>query len=348
MIELKNLSMKLPGFALKDISLKVEKGEYFIILGPTGAGKTLLLETIAGIYTPSAGDITIEGESVTGKPPEERGVSIVYQDQALFPHMSVRKNILFGLRVSKEDPARQAETLEWISNLLGIKDLLQRRPTTLSGGERQKVALARALAVRPELLLLDEPLSALDPESREKLQDELRRIHAGLGITILHVTHDFEEAMTLGQRIAVLNRGSICQTGSPDDIFLRPSSAFIARYTMSRNIFNGRQVAGQDDGIFFETDTGWQMEVAAENSEADCACIRPELIKISRTQPQDTPNAFQGKVSGAANRGAYNIVRVNLPPELFCYVPRLDGDGIETGQQVWLSFEPQAVHLFNA
>jgi ABC-type Fe3+/spermidine/putrescine transport system ATPase subunit len=160
----------------------------------------------------------------------------------------------------------------------------------------------------------------------------------------MQVTHDFEEALTLGQRISVLNKGRLYQTGSPEDIFLRPESVFVARYTMSRNIFKGK-ISKQDGKTFFEIDDR-RFEVVDTSTEPNHACIRPESIRIGCDKDIGSSNVFSGKVSGVANRGAYTVVRVNLPPELFCYVPRLNGNGINAGQTVWLSFEPQAVHLF--
>ena len=345
MIELKDVEMKLAGFALKNINLRLRQGEYFIILGPTGAGKTLLLETIAGIRAIARGDIAIRGRSVVSIPPERRGVGIVYQDQALFSHLSVRENILFGLRVSKTRTYRKAETLEWLCSLLDIDCLLERNPDTLSGGERQKVALARALAVRPDILLLDEPLSSLDPESREKLQEELGCIHSELGLTTVHVTHDFEEAMTLGHRIAVLNQGSIYQVGSRDDIFLRPESSFVARYTLGRNIFKGRLIPTRNGRATFDME-GWQIEVFSRDTEADYACIRPESISISHIRPAGGINTFCGTISAVLNRGTYSVIKVNLPPEIFCYVLRPDLHGFKEKQVAWLKFEPQSVHVF--
>jgi len=345
MIEIKNLGIEFAGFALRDITLRIEKGEYFIILGPTGAGKTLLLESIAGLYPLGTGDIIIRGQSVSDKPPEKRGISIVYQDQALFPHMLVKENILFGLKLQKASVEKQSAALKWLNDLLGIEHLLHRRPASLSGGERQKVALARALSIEPEILLLDEPLSALDPANREKLQDELKRLHDELNLTILHVTHDFEEALTLGQRIAILHEGRVGQVGSPDDIFLRPESCFVASYTMSRNIYEGRVKRDVTGRTVFETGD-WKIEVATERTTANFACIRPEFIEIVPTEIMNAKNIFPGTVINLANRGAYYMARVNLPPEVVCYIPHSSNLNLKTGHQVWLKFSPEAVQLF--
>jgi len=204
MIQVKNLCVDLGDFMLSDINLHIKPGEYFVVLGPTGAGKTVLLETIAGLHPIKSGEIRVKGKEVTQLEPEKRNISIVYQDHVLFPHLSVKDNILFGLKIRKHPEQEIQATLDWMTGLLGISHLLHRKPETLSGGERQKVALARALSIKPQVLLLDEPLSALDPETRESVQRELRQLHNQLKVTAIHVTHDFEEAIALGSRIAIL------------------------------------------------------------------------------------------------------------------------------------------------
>ena len=223
MIEVKNLCVDLGEFVLKDISLNISDGEYFIILGPTGSGKTVLLESIAGLYPIKRGEIWLRGKDVTRVEPEKRKISIVYQDHVLFPHLSVKDNIVFGLKMHKAKADELSNRLDWVTELLGISSLLHRLPDTLSGGEKQKVALGRAVITQPELLLVDEPLSALDPETRENVQQELRQLHKTLGITILHVTHDFEEAISLGERIAVVGEGHLMQVGTTEEIFRHPN-----------------------------------------------------------------------------------------------------------------------------
>lgn len=202
-----------------------------MLVGPTGAGKTVLLESIAGIRKISSGQIWIDGVRVNDLEPENRGVTIVYQDCALFPHMSVAENINFGLRVRRKTAFEIRTEQKWIVDLLNLGALLLRKPASLSGGERQKVSLARSLVVRPRVLLLDEPLSALDWQIREDLQLELKRLNQILGITVIHVTHDFEEALGLGKHMAVLEHGQIRQSGTPEEIFTKPSSDFVARFT---------------------------------------------------------------------------------------------------------------------
>ena len=254
MIDIRNLSVELGGFALHDICLNINRGEYFIILGPTGAGKTVLLESIAGVQPIKTGQIWLGGKDVTGMKPEERGASIVYQDYMLFPHYSVRENIVFGLKVRRENPQQITLGLNRVVQLLGIEPLLLRRPDTLSGGEKQKVALARAIVTNPGVLLLDEPLSALDPQTRENVRQEILQLHGQLGLTVLHVTHDFEEAITMGDRIAVIGEGTIKQVGIPDEIFRHPNSEFVARFTMAGNILSGVAMKDNSGATVFVVD----------------------------------------------------------------------------------------------
>jgi len=207
-LTLEGIAKKLGDFSLKEISLEVKPGEYFVILGPSGAGKTVLLEILAGIYPPDQGKIWLGERDITHWPPEKRRFGFVYQDHALFPHPTVEGNIGFGLRDSRLNPLQRKQEIRETADLLGIAHLLSRQPHTLSGGESQRVALARALITRPPVLLLDEPLSSLDPPTREILQQELKRLHLIFGSIFIHVTHDFEEAFFLGERIGVLMGGN--------------------------------------------------------------------------------------------------------------------------------------------
>ena len=348
MIQVKNLSVDIGDFALRDINLSVETGEYFIILGPTGAGKTVLLESIAGLYPIKSGQIWLRGKEVTRFEPEKRNISIVYQDHVLFPHLSVAENIIFGLKLRRQSRQQLGETLDWLSDLLDIAHLLGRRPGTLSGGERQKVALARALSVRPELLLLDEPLSALDPETREGVQKELRRLHDRLKVTTIHVTHDFEEAIALGDRIAVLGEGHIKQVGTVEQIFHQPNSEFVARFTVARNIFTG-EVVDRDSGntVFRTGDT--ELAVATELRGEWHASIRPEDILVSH-QPlmSSARNSFCGTITSVSDKGSTLYLTVTLPLDFVCLVTRRSFEemALAEGQQVYITFKASAVHIF--
>ena len=348
MIEVKGLSVDLGDFLLKDITFEVKQSEYYIILGPTGAGKTVLLESIAGLYPVKKGEIWLNGKEITNLEPEKRGIGVVYQDYVLFPHLSVKENIAFGLRL-KGLPRQEIEaTIGWLVELLNISHLLERKPDTLSGGESQKVALARALSVKPEVLLLDEPLSALDPETREDIQHELRRIHERLNMTVIQVTHDFEEAVALGDRIAVIGEGRIMQVGTSEQVFRQPNSEFVARFAMSRNIFSGEVRDGDEECAVINVGD-MQIAVASELRGKFHASIRPEDILIS-TEPlkSSARNCLHGAISRVDNRGATFLLTVTVPPEFICLVTRRSFEEMELGEgkEVFLTFKASAVHVF--
>ncbi len=347
-LEVKDLWIDLKEFHLREIDLDVCDGEYFVILGPTGAGKTVLLETIAGLYQPHKGRILLDGDDITAVPPERRGIGFVYQDYMLFPHMDVARNIAFGLRKRGLDHKTVEERVNALSHLLGIGHLLHRSPRTLSGGEQQRAALARALVVEPRLLLLDEPLSALDPETREGLQRELARIHRELGTTTLHVTHDFEEAIALGERIAVLNNGHVVQVGSAEDIFRKPNSEFVARFVGVRNVFPG-EVRPEDESHKVLRLAGVDVAVVTNLVGDAHGSIRPEDILISREPLRSSAlNCFRGRIADVANRGSIVYVTVRVPPDFVCMITRrsLEEMALEAGQEVYVTFKASAVHVF--
>lgn len=230
MIELAGLHLGLGDFALRGISLGIDKGEYWVILGPSGCGKSVLLQTIAGFFSPEQGRIRVEGRDVTALPPERRRMGLVFQQAALFPHKSVFGNIAYGLRARGAKPDEIRSTVDRLVERLGLGPILGRPVATLSGGEAQRIAVARALAIRPDLLLLDEPMSALDHNTRLELQVELGRIHRELGLTTLHVTHSREEAAALGDHIAVMLGGRIVQQGRAAEVTARPRCPFVARF----------------------------------------------------------------------------------------------------------------------
>ena len=348
MIQIKNLHVDLKDFQLQDINLTVSDGEYFIVLGPTGAGKTVLLESIAGLYPIKSGEIWLKGKEVTQLAPEKRGISIVYQDHVLFPHLSVRDNIIFGLKLHKQPKQKTEVALDWVTELLGISHLLNRKPDTLSGGEQQKVALARALSIKPEVLLLDEPLSALDPETREGVQKELRQLHKQSKVTTIHVTHDFEEAIALGNHIAVLGEGCIKQVGTPEQIFRQPNSEFIARFAMARNIFPGEVIDKGNETTVFRTE-GVELAVVTELRGKLHASVRPEDILIS-TEPlhSSARNSFGGTITHVMDRGSTLYLTVSLPPDFICLVTRRSFEemGLAEGKKVYITFKATAMHIF--
>lgn len=230
MISLENVSISLGDFSLKSVNLEIPSGEYFSILGPTGAGKTVILELIAGLYKPDKGNILINNENVEEIPPEKRGVGFVYQDYALFPHLNIYKNISFGLKLRKISQEEIRNTVLELTELFNITHLLSRFPGTLSGGEQQRVSLARALALRPKILLMDEPLSSLDPNTKNFLRKEIKRIHRAYECTIVHVTHDFNEANTLATLVGIILDGQIRQVGTPEEVFKDNGDLKVSRF----------------------------------------------------------------------------------------------------------------------
>jgi len=258
--------------AVDDVTLSIRRGEFFSLLGPSGCGKTTLMRIIAGFESADSGSVTLAGADMAGVPPHRRDVNMVFQNYALFPHLSVGGNIAFGLRIAKSDDldGRIARALAKV-NLSGYE---ARSVTTLSGGEQQRVALARAIVTGPRVLLLDEPLSALDLKLRKGLQAELRRLQRELGMTFIFVTHDQEEALAMSDRIAVMNRGRVEQVGSPEDIYEKPSTRFTAEFVGAGNFFEG-----SGDGRTFRTKDGLSFEAPATGEAV--ILVRPEKMKIA-------------------------------------------------------------------
>ena len=247
MLRLDDIGLALGSFHLRGIHLHIRAGEYLVLLGPTGAGKTVLLETIAGLYAPDQGRILLHGRDITRTAPEKRHLGIVYQDYALFPHFTVFDNIGFGLKMRKTAPKDIDLQVRAMADFLKISHLLTRLPANLSGGERQRSALARALVLQPEVLLLDEPLSAVDRLTGNFLRDELKRIHRELGMTILHITHNMEEAFFLADRMAVMNQGKILQQGTVGEVCGQPKNRFVAELMGLKNFLPVRL---RKNGIF--------------------------------------------------------------------------------------------------
>ncbi len=347
MITIKDLERSWKEFNLTDINLKVDRGEYFVILGPTGAGKTLLLELIAGFYIPDRGEIWVDGVNVTDLAPEEREVGFVYQDYALFPHLTVRKNIEFGLRVKKLPEDEIGRAASGMMDLLGITHLEGRYPDTLSGGERQKTAIARALVLKPDLLLMDEPLSALDARTKLTMQDELKKIHRESGVTMVHVTHDQTEAMIMADRIGVMMDGEIVQVGEVREIFNKPVNERIADFVGVENVLEG-VISCMEDGLaVIDLD---EIEIAAI-SDLDVGCrvsafLRPEEITISRVSRETSArNNIEGEILRIVNLGA--IVRIELYSGLVAFTTRQSAEELELkiGENVYASFKATAVHV---
>jgi len=348
MIEIKDLCVDLRKFSLKDVTFDVQDGEYFVLLGHTGAGKTVLMESIAGLNSVSSGQIKINGRDVTHLNLEKRNIGFAFQDYVLYPHLSVRDNISFGLMWKGKTRQEIEDGINRVVELLDLADLLDRRATSLSGGESQKICLARALAIKPDLLLLDEPLGAVDPETREATERELKELHDRLRLTTIHVTHNFEEAMTLGDRIAVLREGCLLQIGTPEQIFRHPKSEFVARFVMARNVFEG-EVSENPEGQSVFYVGGIKLAVATALRGRLHASIRPEDILISREpQPSGALNSFPGTITRITDRGSVIYLTVNVPPDFTCLIlrPSLEEMELKEKQKVFLTFKASAVNVF--
>lgn len=343
-IELKDLSVDLGEFKIKRINLAINDGEYFVVLGPTGAGKTILLETIVGIHDPHQGKIYIKGKDRTKTAPESRNIGFVYQDYALFPHLSVYKNIQFGLKAKKIKDKK--EKTKRILDLLGIRGLVSRNPKTLSGGEKQKVALARAIVTEPEILLLDEPLAALDRRTRDYLRDELSKINHELGITMIHVTHDQPEAMILGERTCVLMRGQILQIGETNEVFTQPINEEVADFVGVENIFDGKVHSTANGTCTIQVNDYRIVAVSDQNKEQVKVFIRPEDIILSVKKPDSSArNTIPGTVESMTKLGP--IYRVILDNGLSSYVTKqsVENLGLKSGKKVYASFKATAVKV---
>ena len=351
-IRLSGVSKRFGDFvAVDNINLTIEKGELFTIVGGSGCGKTTLLRMLAGFETPTSGTIEIDGVDITNQPPYHRHVNMMFQSYAVFPHMSVEKNISYGLRKERAPRAEISKRVDEMLDLVQLSDLRSRKPDQLSGGQRQRVALARALIKRPKVLLLDEPLAALDKKLRERTQFELMNIQDELGITFVVVTHDQEEAMALSSRIAVMDEGRFRQIGTPKEIYEFPTNRFVAEFIGTINTFKGRVAAIADEGIkVFSTEAGVTLmalgkQLVEEGQEVEIA-IRPEKIFVSKEKPRNTDDVcLSGVVDDLGYLGNRSLYRIRLESGKIVQVSsqnrrRSITRFLEWEDQVWISWRP--------
>lgn len=352
MIEIKDLSINLGEFFLKDINLTIGDGEYFVILGPTGAGKTILIECVAGLHRIRKGEIRIDGKDTTYLAPEERSIGYVPQDYVLFPFLNVADNIAFGLRQAKYPKAYIEEKVETLVNLMGVSHLLHRDTRSLSGGEKQRVALARALALSPAVLLLDEPLSSLDLQTSKYLRLELRRIHKELGVTTLHITHNHVEAEEMADRIAILNMGKLEQVGNPDEVFFYPENKIVADFTGAPNILDCDYCRTLGQGLVEAGCGRLRIILPHDGDRVQRIALFPRDIYISDTQPPGPQvNRFKGtitniKLSGATVRlevkVGENALQTEMPHDIY-----KDMD-LKVGKEVFLIFKLRRIRVFES
>ncbi len=340
--------------AVDNLSLDIFEREFFCLLGPSGCGKTTLMRMLAGFEQPSEGTITLGGRDLAGVPPYRRPVNMMFQSYALFPHMSVERNIGFGLRQDGLPKAEIAARVEEMLRLVQLERLAKRYPGQLSGGQRQRVALARALAKRPRLLLLDEPLAALDKKLREETQFELMDLQHTLGMTFVVVTHDQEEAMTMADRIAVMDQGRIAQVATPGEIYEQPRTRFIAEFVGDVNILDGR-VRGQQNGLWTVGCASAQAALIIDDADevlqegqSVAIAVRPEKMLIHREEPAPgSHNVFAGEVWDIGYLGDWTIYRIKLASGAILRVSRANKsrfveNPIEWDERVYVTFAPDA------
>jgi ABC-type sugar transport system ATPase subunit len=337
MLELIDVSLALGNFNLGPINLSVNQQEYLIVIGRTGSGKTTLLKAIAGAYS-SKGRVILEDRDVTAEPPEKRNVGYVSQSFVSFDHLDVNGNIEFGLRI-RDIPKEERVQLAWqIAAELGIEYLLNRSARTLSGGEQQRVSLARALVTNPKVLLLDEPLSMLDPETKRSIIRILKTIPARYNVPVIHVTHEWDEAYTLADQIAVMDQGKIIEAGAPERIFDQPANYRSATLVGFENIFKGR-AASNGSGSEVQLENGLRLKSSANYSGSVYACIRPERIKISNNQDGED---WSGKIEEVfREQSGYRIIvsRKNFE------ITVITKDKLLKGDAVAVTIPKESVHL---
>jgi len=350
MIEINDLSIDLGEFHLRDIDLTVNDGEYMVVLGPTGAGKTVLVECIAGIHQPDSGTIVVDGADVTRLYPEERNIGYVPQDYALFPNMTVRKNIAYGLETRRREKAEIDVRVRQMMDSLGISHLQHRLPYNLSGGERQRTALGRALITEPRILLLDEPLSALDENLRGELAGELVRIQRSVSGTFLHICHSFEEAADVADRIAIMHEGRIAQAGTIAEVMAQPASLFIAQFTRTRNFF-ACQADTTANGCRLKLKANVELSADASANGAVTAAVRPEDIQLlngSADGLRNHTNVFDGRLARVRHKPAYTELHVDIADgvRVVLYDSHAAHKAGPPGERLKLRIPPEAVMLF--
>lgn len=348
-----------PVCAVDNVDLEIERGEFFSVLGPSGCGKTTLLRMLAGFEAPTEGEIYIDGRAMSAIPPHRRPVNMVFQNYAIFPHLNVRRNIAFGLRKSGLSRAEVDARVEAMLDLIELSGYADRAPTELSGGERQRVALARALIKQPKVLLLDEPLGALDKKLRQQMQLELRALQKSVGITFVFVTHDQEEALTLSDRIAVMAMGKVLQVATPTGLYEKPNCRFVADFIGTMNFFDGRLRSA--DGGTALVDAGPLGTVEAASDGLDRAvgddimiAIRPEKLALHLEPPGVDANVVEARMGPAAylgDRSHYHVYLEGREQPVAIAVQNIAGPSAKSlspDRPVWLSFSSKSVVLLGS
>ncbi len=328
--------------AVDDLDLDIRDGEFFSLLGPSGCGKTTTLRMIAGLELPTSGSVRIHGEEMGLRPPNKRPVNTVFQSYALFPHMDVAKNVGFGLEMRGVDRAERRSLIDWAIDLVEMGGMAHRKPGQLSGGQQQRVALARALVNRPEVLLLDEPLGALDLKLRQQMQHELKELQREVGITFVYVTHDQEEAVTMSDRIGVMHEGRLLQVDSPESIYEHPTTRFVADFIGQTNFLEAT-VAGSDEVVLANGD---RLRLSTDHADGTgvAVTVRPERLTVHRRgEAPDGLHRLDGKVDSVVYLGNAVVYSVSVDwmhLEIRCPAT-LAGDRKHAGDDVTVSFDPE-------
>jgi putrescine transport system ATP-binding protein len=353
MLRIDNVVKRFGGFTAVDhVSLEIARGEFFALLGPSGCGKTTLLRMVAGFEAPDEGRILLDGVDVSGTPPYERPVNMMFQSYALFPHLTVAGNVAFGLKQEGRPKSFIDQRVAEMLALVKLEGFAARKPHQLSGGQRQRVALARALAKEPKVFLLDEPLGALDKKLRDETQFELMALQQRLGLTFIIVTHDQEEAMTMADRIGIMHQGKLVQVGTPAEIYEAPRTRWVAEFIGEVNLFDGVTVGSAPGVSHVETQVG-RLSVQSETPHTGdkvTIAVRPEKVAIAREKPDTVGNAMQGTIADIAYLGDLSVYKVRLPSGMLMKASVANTDRraaglIQRGEAAWLSFLPDAAVL---
>jgi len=347
-LDLQNVSKTFANVvAVKDFSLPIEKGKLVSFLGPSGCGKTTTLRMIAGFEQPDSGTITLDGEDITIVPPNRRDIGMVFQSYALFPNMTVKENVAFGLKMRRAPKEQVEKQVNEVLEMVRLGNTAKRYPHQLSGGQQQRIALARALAVKPRVLLLDEPLSALDAEVRVALRAEIRHIQSDLGITAVYVTHDQEEALSISDIVVVMNAGVIEQVGSSIEIYRQPQTRFVATFIGTANQFKG-VAAGKGTVLWNDV----QIKTLPFNHDIQenqpiVVLVRPESITVSASKPErEGWNAIQGTIETVSFHGAVTRLSVNVNGHpLVADVIVSQSEPLSLNERVWLAFPPEVCQV---
>lgn len=347
-VELDNITKRFGDFTAVDrVTLTIEKGELFFLLGPSGCGKTTLLRMIAGFYQPEEGAIRFGGRDMTRVPPHKRNTGMVFQNYALWPHLTVAQNVVYGLDVRKIPADEKRDRVREALRTVQMERFAERKPNQLSGGQQQRIALARALVIEPDTVLLDEPLSNLDAKLRLEMRDEIRRIHDSIGVTMIYVTHDQSEALSMADRIAIMQDGRVRQVGTPRDVYTKPENAFVAGFIGETNFLTGR-LASQNGGGRVETPYGTLIAEALPQNligESVVCSIRPEAVHVQTSGDPLSGGAIAGRVESVVYLGDNEQYVVRLPDgkQLRSVEVNVARPRARTGDEVMLTFDARDV-----